>query len=56
MAPYMFCEVLCLVPVEGGSERQEAHDMRIGEPAISFYSFEINSQPLGHWITKQVLM
>jgi len=43
MAPYMFCKVLCLVPVEGCSERQEAHDMRIGEPrpAISFYSFEI---------------
>jgi hypothetical protein len=27
MGPYMVCEVLCLVPVERGSERQETHDL-----------------------------
>ena len=27
MAPHMVCEGLCFVPVERGSERQEAHDL-----------------------------
>jgi len=28
VAPHKFRKVLCLIPVEGCSERQEAHDLR----------------------------